>query len=102
MPAVSAKAPARRAREAAVIPMLVAGAWRQPDETDEVRDPYRGDIVAHAPRSTLADLDAALAAAVAAKEKAARTPGFERARLLRQVGSLLAGRADRIAEVMAR
>jgi len=54
-----------------MIPMLVGGEWRAASETYEVRDPYRGEVVAHAPRSTRVDLDAALAAAVAAKAKAA-------------------------------
>jgi len=41
-------------------------------------------VVSHAPRSSLADLDAALDAAVAAKAKAAATPAYERAALLRR------------------
>lgn len=84
------------------IPMLVGGAWRSASETYEVRDPYRGEVVAHAPRSTLTDLDAALDAAVAAKAKAAATPAYERAALLRRAGKLLVERADQIAEIMAR
>src|SRR5262245_37921739 len=84
------------------IPMLVGGEWRAASETYEVRDPHRGDVVAHAPRSTRADLDAALDAAVAAKAKAAATPAYERTALLRRAGTLLVERADQIAEIMAR
>jgi acyl-CoA reductase-like NAD-dependent aldehyde dehydrogenase len=86
----------------APIPMLIGGEWRPAQETYDVRDPYRGDVVARAPRSSLGDLDAALSAAVAAKPKAAAIPGYERAALLRRVGVLLAERADAIAEVMTR
>src|SRR3972149_4089645 len=84
------------------IPMLIGGEWRAASETYEVRDPYRGEAVSHAPRCTLAELDAALDAAVAAKAKAAATPAYERAALLRRAGKLLVERADSIAEIMAR
>ena len=41
------------------IPMLINGAWRAASESYEVRDPYRGSVVAIAPRSSLADLASA-------------------------------------------
>ncbi len=88
--------------ETARIPMLIGGEWRAAGQTYEVRDPYRDTVVAHAPRSTLQDLDDALHAAVQAKAKAAATPAYERAALLRRAGTLLVERADRIAEIMAR
>ncbi len=84
------------------IPMLIDGGWRGARDTYEVRDPYRGTVVSHAPQSSQADLDDALNAAVAAKAKAAATPAYERAALLRRAGTLLVERADAIAEVMAR
>lgn len=84
------------------IPMLIGGAWRDAAHTDEVRDPYRGEVVALQPRSSLADLDDALDAAVAAKAGIAAMPGYERAALLRRVSALLVERADSIATVMSR
>jgi acyl-CoA reductase-like NAD-dependent aldehyde dehydrogenase len=84
------------------IPMLIGGEWRAAIETYAVRDPYHNTTIAHAPSSSLTDLDDALAAAVGAKAKAAATPGFERAALLRRAAILLVERADRIAEIMAR
>jgi acyl-CoA reductase-like NAD-dependent aldehyde dehydrogenase len=84
------------------IPMLIGGEWRAAAETYEVRDPYRNTVVARAPRSSLDDLDDALDAAVKAKAKAAATPAYERAALLRRAGQLLVERADGIAEIMAR
>ncbi len=84
------------------IPMLIGGRWRAAAETYEVRDPYRHVVVSKAPRSSLTDLDDALAAAVAAKAKIAGMPGYERAALLRRAGNILAERADGIAEVMTR
>jgi acyl-CoA reductase-like NAD-dependent aldehyde dehydrogenase len=82
--------------------MLIGGEWRTASETYEVRDPYRSTVVSHAPRSSQADLDDALNAAVAAKAKAAAMPAYERAALLRRAAKLLVERADRIAEIMAR
>jgi len=76
-----------------MIPMLVGGESRAAAETYEVRDPYRGEVVARAPRSARVDLDAALDAAVAARAKAAATPAYERAALLRRAGTLLVERA---------
>jgi acyl-CoA reductase-like NAD-dependent aldehyde dehydrogenase len=88
--------------EVTEIPMLIGGQWRAAAETYEVRDPYRGTVVAQAPRSSLADLDDALNAAVQAKAKAAATPAYERAALLRRAGKLVVERADAIGEIMAR
>jgi acyl-CoA reductase-like NAD-dependent aldehyde dehydrogenase len=95
---------AKRASKAepTVIPMLIGGEWRTPATTYEVRDPYRNTVVAHAPHSTLTDLNDALDAAVKAKAKAAATPAYERAALLRRAAKLLVERADRIAEIMSR
>ncbi|HYN00161.1 MAG TPA: aldehyde dehydrogenase family protein, partial [Aestuariivirgaceae bacterium] len=87
---------------APVLPMLIGGVWTKAAETTEIRDPYRGDLVSYAPRSSLSDLDAAFKAAMAAKEQAAAMPGYERAKLLRRVGALLGERADHIAEAMSR
>jgi acyl-CoA reductase-like NAD-dependent aldehyde dehydrogenase len=84
------------------IPMLIGGVWRAASDSYEVRDPYRGTVVERAPRSSLADLNDALDAAVKAKAKAAATPAYERAALLRRAGTLLVERADRIADIMAR
>lgn len=86
----------------AEIPMLIGGEWRAASETYEVRDPYRNTVVARAPRSSLSDLNDALDAAVAAKAKAAATPAYERAALLRRAAKLLVERANRIGEIMAR
>jgi acyl-CoA reductase-like NAD-dependent aldehyde dehydrogenase len=84
------------------IPMLIGGEWRAAADTYEVRDPYRNTVFERAPRSSLADLDAALDAAVKAKATIAAMPAYERAALLRRAAKLLVERADSIAEIMAR
>lgn len=88
--------------DAPAIPMLIGGKWHPAGRTYDVVDPYRRTVVAQAPNSTMDDLDQALAAAVAAKSSIAKTPGYERAALLRRVSALLAKRTDAIAEIMAR
>jgi acyl-CoA reductase-like NAD-dependent aldehyde dehydrogenase len=85
-----------------MIPALIGGRWSAPAETDPVRDPYRGEVVAHAPRSSLADLNAAVGAAVAAKPVMAAMAGYQRAALLRRAAGLLTERAEAIAEIMTR
>jgi acyl-CoA reductase-like NAD-dependent aldehyde dehydrogenase len=82
--------------------MLIDGAWREAEAVDDIVDPYRGATVARAPRSGVADVDAALEAVVRARPVIAAMKGFERAALLRRAGELLAERADAVAEVMAR
>jgi acyl-CoA reductase-like NAD-dependent aldehyde dehydrogenase len=84
------------------IPMLINGAWVEASETDAVRDPYRGTVVSLQPRSTRADLDRALNAAVAAAPVVAAMPGYRRADLLRRVSALLLERSGHIAEIMSR
>jgi acyl-CoA reductase-like NAD-dependent aldehyde dehydrogenase len=86
----------------ATVKMLVGGQWREAARTYDVHDPYRGEVVARAPESSLQDLDDALAAATAAKAQAAAMPGYERAAILRKVAQLLVARADEIAQIMAR
>lgn len=82
--------------------MLIGGKWQFGAAEYDVIDPYRGGVVARAPESTPADLDAAISAAVAAKAEAAAMPGYKRAELLHRVGALLEERADEIAEIMTR
>ena len=84
------------------VPMLIGGAYRYADSETEIVDPYRGDIVSRAPNSTAADLDDAIAAAVAAKDAVAAMPAYKRAEILRKVASLMAERRNAIAEVMTR
>lgn len=85
-----------------VIPMLIGGEWRSATACYGVRDPYRGDVVAQAPCSSLSDLDAALVAAVKAKAVIAAMPAYERAALLRRVATALGQAAEDVARTMSR
>jgi len=82
--------------------MLIGGEWRHAARDYAVIDPYRGTTVARAPESSPENLDAALSAAVAAKAKAAATPGYERAALIERALRLLVERSEDIARTISR
>ena len=81
---------------------FAGGIWLDAERSVEIRDPYRGDVVGTAPVCSKADLDAALNAAVQAREKAAALPGYERAALLRRVAALIERDVKSLAELMTR
>ncbi|HEU4952721.1 MAG TPA: aldehyde dehydrogenase family protein, partial [Holophagaceae bacterium] len=64
--------------------------------------PATGQVIARIPRSSKADVDAAVAAAKAALPGWARTPVSERAALLDRVADLLEARLDEAAELESR
>ncbi|MBB3014064.1 aldehyde dehydrogenase family protein [Cupriavidus alkaliphilus] len=88
--------------EAPTIRAHINGEWRAAEQYQEVRDPYRGDIVAYAPVSTAQDCSDAVAAAHAARHEMAAMPGHERAALLRRAADQVLARSEDIAHAMAR
>lgn len=87
--------------EAEHILARIGAEWRTAETVRAVRDPYRGDIVAHAPVSTSRDCNDALAAAFEAKSVMAAMPGYERAALLRRAADLVEARGDELARIMS-
>jgi acyl-CoA reductase-like NAD-dependent aldehyde dehydrogenase len=87
--------------EAETIRAQIGGSWRDAENVQEIRDPYRGDIVAYAPVSSSQDCSDALAAAQKAKTVMAAMPGYERAALLRRAADAVSARADEIARAMS-
>lgn len=81
---------------------LIGGQWRGPQQTREIRDPYRGDVVGTMPLSDTAEVNAALDAAVAARDAAAALPGYERAALLKRISQLVERDVKSLAHLMAR
>ncbi len=81
---------------------LIGGEWRSSDNSREIRDPYRGDIVGTMPLSTKDDLDDALDAAVAARDAAAAIPGYERAAMLKKISQLIERDVGSLAHLMTR
>jgi acyl-CoA reductase-like NAD-dependent aldehyde dehydrogenase len=82
------------------IRMRIGENWRSSEQFQEIRDPYRTDIVAYAPLSTRRDCDDALEAARNAKGVMAAMPGYERAKLLHRAADLVMTRVDEIARAM--
>lgn len=82
--------------------VLIGGDWIDATRTVEIRDPYRGEVVGTAPVCSKAELDAALSAAVAARDAAAAMPGYERAALLRRIAGLIERDVAPLAQLMTR
>ena len=81
---------------------LIGGEWRSSDNTREIHDPYRGDLVGVMPLSTNDDLNDAIDAAVTARDVATAMPGFERAALLKKISQLIERDVKSLAHLMAR
>jgi acyl-CoA reductase-like NAD-dependent aldehyde dehydrogenase len=79
---------------------LIGGSWREAESYAAVTDPFRGDVVAYEPVSTVRDCDDALAGATAARGVMAAMPGYERAALLRRAADNLTARANDIGRTM--
>lgn len=88
-------------QEVATIRMLIGGAWREGEQVEEVRDPYRGNVVAYAPVSSSQDCNDALEAAHKARKVMAAMPGYERAALLRRAADHVSARAEEIGRAMS-
>jgi acyl-CoA reductase-like NAD-dependent aldehyde dehydrogenase len=84
------------------ISAYIGGVARGAEQYDEVRDPYRGDVVGLVPVSTTRDCDDALDASHSARKAMAAMPGYERAALLRRAADILSNRSEQIGRVMAR
>jgi betaine-aldehyde dehydrogenase len=70
-------------------------------KTEEVVNPATGEVIAEAPLSTKADVDAAVEAAVSAFEGWAATPPGERARALLRMADLIEEKGEEIADLEA-
>jgi alpha-ketoglutaric semialdehyde dehydrogenase len=84
---------------------LIGGAFRQSDggRTFESRSPaHKGDVVGVFPRSTAADVDAAVEVAKAAFDGWRRTPWPGRAAIILRASELLEERKEELARLMTR
>jgi len=83
-------------------PLLLAGDLRPASRTAEIRSPWDGSLVGHAPLATRAEVIAAIDAAVAAAPAAAAMPSHARAAALHALRHGLAARRAPLAELLAR
>ena len=82
--------------------MLVAGRWTRAGATHPVEDPSTARRVAEIARGGADEIDAAVAAATAARDgEWGRTPAVERGRILARLGRLVAERAEALAVLEA-
>jgi acyl-CoA reductase-like NAD-dependent aldehyde dehydrogenase len=82
--------------------MIIQNQRRTASATATVRAPYDGAVVGSHPLGSAADLDAAVAANVAAAEPCRRMPAFERAACLRRLAEGVRERRDEFATLLAR
>lgn len=83
-------------------PLLLAGTLRPASRTAEIRSPWDGSLVGHAPLATRAEIVEAIDAAVSAAPAAAAMPSHARAAALHALRHGLAARRSELAELLAR
>ena len=82
--------------------MIIANEHRSATATAMIRSPWDGGDVGTHPLAAAADMDAAVAANLAAAEPCRRLPAYERAAILRRIADGLDARRDAIATLLAR
>lgn len=85
-----------------LLQMLLGPTWRAGTDLIEVRDPENCALVGSVPRATLADLEEALAHAVAGAQIARSMPAHERISILRRGAEIVHERSAEFAETIAR
>ena len=81
--------------------LIIGGrAVRDRAASSPVLDPGTGEVIGRVPHATVADLDAALAAAAVGFRAWRAVPAHERARILRRAADLVRGRLDAVADVL--
>jgi acyl-CoA reductase-like NAD-dependent aldehyde dehydrogenase len=81
--------------------LLINGEWVAAQEYKELRSPYSGEVIAEVPVATTQEVDAAIAAAYAARGVMKQMPAYERAAILTRVSELLAARHEEAARILA-
>ncbi len=82
--------------------VFIAGHWREAADHLPLEDPSTGREIGRIARGTAADVDAAVAAAAAARQGAwGRMTATERGRVLTRIGQLVLARADDLARTEA-
>jgi aldehyde dehydrogenase (NAD+) len=86
-------------QQASVQPMLLAGEWRTTSDSMPVHDPATGQVIAHVPKGTRSDVDAAVdASRVAFESKEWRTMDpSQRGRILQKLAALTYAKAKDLA-----
>ena len=83
---------------------LIGGTFQaaQTDRFDDVFNPSTGDVIAHVPLGSAADVDAAVASAASALPSWSRTPVIDRARVMFRYRELLEQQFDETSRLITR
>src|SRR5690606_16166068 len=83
---------------------FIGGQWVEAEAagTEPVYNPATGEVIAHVPLSSAADVDRAVRAAAAAFDAWRETPVFQRARLMFRFKQVLEEHADELAALITR
>ena len=83
--------------------LLLGGQWTaaQSGREEDVTSPFDGALAGSVPMAGVADVDAALAAAVAGAKVWRNTPGHERMRILLEAATLADQRAEAVAQTIS-
>lgn len=79
----------------------IGGAFQDSRESHEVTNPATAEVLAHAPLSSQADVDAAISAARGAQKAWSRLPAIQRARFLHDIAGKLREHAPRLARTIS-
>lgn len=82
------------------IPLLIGGVWRDAPSSIPIHDPSTGQVIGHAPRASRADLEDAVAAAVAGFGVWRAMAPADRCRLMLEAVRLIRERREAISRVM--
>jgi glyceraldehyde-3-phosphate dehydrogenase (NADP+) len=82
--------------------MLLAGEWVDRDDTIDVSDPYDGALVDTVPAATPEDVEAALAAATAARRTAREMTSYDRSQVLAGAAAIVSEGLEDFARIIAR
>ncbi|MFD0959875.1 aldehyde dehydrogenase family protein [Paenibacillus chungangensis] len=81
--------------------LFIGGEWKEAKRYEPLRSPYSGETIAEIPLADIAETDAAIEAAYAARGAMARMPAHQRAAILERLAALLDSRKDEAARLLA-
>src|SRR4051812_28210332 len=104
MPSAAVPATAQTAAAVQTIPTFINGKWvpSASTRTSDVFNPSTGQVIARAPLSTPAEVDAAVRAAADALPQWAATPVVERCRVLFKFREILLSRFEELTRLVTR
>lgn len=82
-------------------PFLIGGEWRATEQTQEVRSPYSGELLAEVSYAAREEVEEAIAIASAAAAEMRRLPRYQIAEALRRLADVIKERREEFARTIA-